>query len=108
MALVACEECGKEISARADACPHCGVKMKKPSILWKVVALPVVIAFLAFVVIGVLMPAEPYQQTDARMAIKVCWEQQSKKSNDPGTARFIAGACEKLEHDYEVAYKRRP
>jgi hypothetical protein len=24
MALIACEECGKEISNRASACPHCG------------------------------------------------------------------------------------
>jgi len=26
MALVDCEECGKPVSDRADACPHCGWK----------------------------------------------------------------------------------
>ena len=29
MALIACEECGKEISAEALTCPHCGKPSKK-------------------------------------------------------------------------------
>ena len=29
MALIKCIECGKEISSKADTCPHCGVKNKK-------------------------------------------------------------------------------
>ena len=30
MALIACHECGKEISDQAEACPHCGAPVKKP------------------------------------------------------------------------------
>ena len=29
MALVKCKECGKEISTKADKCPHCGAPIKK-------------------------------------------------------------------------------
>ncbi|WP_455714122.1 hypothetical protein [Anaerosporobacter sp.] len=31
MALVACEECGREISDRAESCPHCGCPISKLS-----------------------------------------------------------------------------
>ena len=33
MALIKCEECGKEISSKADTCPHCGYKEKKTGCL---------------------------------------------------------------------------
>ena len=33
MALIKCEECGKEISSQADACPHCGYKKEKTGCL---------------------------------------------------------------------------
>ena len=29
MALISCPECGKEISDRAECCPHCGFPLKK-------------------------------------------------------------------------------
>lgn len=31
MALIACRECGKEISDKAASCPNCGALIKKPS-----------------------------------------------------------------------------
>lgn len=36
MALVKCHECGKELSTKADKCPHCGAKPKKKTsiIVW--------------------------------------------------------------------------
>lgn len=30
MALIACHECGKEVSTEAKACPACGAKVRKP------------------------------------------------------------------------------
>jgi hypothetical protein len=29
MALINCKECGKEVSKKAETCPHCGVPLKK-------------------------------------------------------------------------------
>lgn len=53
MALVACTECGKEISSRAKACPHCG--KKKATILSRV--LKVLAGFLVvFFILHVLKP----------------------------------------------------
>lgn len=31
MALINCNECGKETSTTAKACPHCGAKVRKPA-----------------------------------------------------------------------------
>jgi uncharacterized paraquat-inducible protein A len=31
MALTSCPECSRQISNRAPACPHCGVRFKQPS-----------------------------------------------------------------------------
>lgn len=31
MALISCPECGKEISDKALACPHCGNPMNQPT-----------------------------------------------------------------------------
>ena len=29
MALINCRECGKEVSNKAESCPHCGISLKK-------------------------------------------------------------------------------
>jgi hypothetical protein len=45
---------------------------------------------------------------DARMVIKLCWEDQGKKSNTPAHARFIAGMCETMESDFKKKYRANP
>ena len=51
----------------------------------------------------VLVACQPSPESQARMAadasIEYCWQEQSKKSWDPSTARQIASVCEKLERD---------
>mgnify|MGYP003405410933 CR=1 FL=1 len=44
----------------------------------------------------------------ARRAIQLCWDDQGKKSNTPEVARFIAGACEKMERDFRERYRANP
>jgi ribosomal protein L37E len=31
MALINCKECGKQVSDKAESCPHCGAPMKSPA-----------------------------------------------------------------------------
>lgn len=37
MAMIKCKECGSDISNKADACPKCGAKPKKTSLLVKII-----------------------------------------------------------------------
>lgn len=77
---------------------------------WGWVLLAPVIAIGALMLIGALMPDNP--DRDARWraqdAIKLCWSEQGRKSLDASTARFVAGACEKMERDYEARWGRKP
>lgn len=77
---------------------------------WGWVLLTPVVAIGALMLIGALLPDNP--DRDARWraqdAIKLCWSEQGRKSLDAGTARFVAGACEKMERDYEAKWGRKP
>lgn len=77
---------------------------------WGWVLLAPVIAIGALLIIGALMGDNP--QRDARWreqdAIKLCWSEQGRKSLDAATSRFVAGACEKMERDYEAKWGRKP
>ncbi len=50
MALIKCKECGSEVSSKADACPKCGVKIKKSMGCGSLIA----VVFLSFIVIGLI------------------------------------------------------
>lgn len=62
MAIVECEECGKEISNSAKNCPNCGAKTltsKKKSICrqWSYLILVVLLIALVVVYVSVMMPS---------------------------------------------------
>ena len=52
MALVNCKECGKEVSGKADTCPHCGVPLKKQPTQYGCGTL-IVIGVVSFILIGI-------------------------------------------------------
>lgn len=106
MSLITCKECGTEISTKAKSCPKCGVKIPHTK-WWLWIPLGLVSAFLAF---GAMISNSPEGQEKAksRHAIDYCWEGQKQKSLDPATQRFVAGACEKMERDFETQYGHRP
>lgn len=63
MALINCSECGKEVSDKAAACPHCGnpiatEKIEKRDYLernfWRIFALIVVPIIIIWSVIGIV------------------------------------------------------
>lgn len=128
MALIACSECQKEVSDKAATCPHCGAPIqtkaparprgtyyddlpataaaapapaKQGSGLWKWLLGVPVGAIALLMVIGSCAGSTPEgrDRSNKRAAIDLCWQEQSKKSNDPATAQFIAGTCEKMEAD---------
>lgn len=122
MALIKCAECGKEISDQAVACPGCGApvsgvakvelaapakQQKKAPKLWLWIPLA---ALGVWFVIAAVSPPSP--ETKERMrqqdAIELCWKDQGRKSHDPGTARFVASVCEKMEADYRSKWGRSP
>lgn len=110
MALVICPECNKEISDKAKVCPFCGAK-KPASWFWLklLVGVPVGL-FGLMMIIGSCTPKSGVADSKAvdRGAIKLCWEQQARKSLDPGTARYAASLCENMERDYRGKYKANP
>jgi hypothetical protein len=82
---------------------------KKRSV-WKwIIGLPI-LTLILLIAVGACLEKDPEfrAKTQAREAIKMCWEQQSRKSLTPGEARFIAGACEKMEQEYREKYRSNP
>lgn len=110
MTMTTCKECRKELSDTAKTCPHCGAKQRqKTSILIKVVAVPLVgflVLFFYFLIVGP-SPEDEAKSRD-RDKIKLCWADQSRKSLDPGTARFVASMCENFEQEFRAKYGRNP
>jgi hypothetical protein len=106
MTLVACKECGTEVSTSAKACPKCGSKVPKTK-WWLWVPLGLGAAFLLF---GAVVGRSPEAQGkgQARRAIDLCWEEQKRKSFDAGTQNFVAGACEMMENKFTERYGHRP
>lgn len=48
------------------------------------------------------------ERSNSRLAIELCWKEQSRKSLDPSAARFAASACEKMESDYRNRWGTNP
>jgi hypothetical protein len=70
----------------------------------------VAVGFVTMLVIGSIHKRDPavaekFRQKDV---IKTCWEEQARKSLDPGTARFVASTCERMEGDFIEKYRERP
>lgn len=113
MAMITCRECGQPVSSEAAACPECGVSPQKQSTNWLWVPVGLVAAFVLFLVFGSfarLSPPDPEleEQSRKRLAIELCWKEQARKSLTPGEARFIAGACETMEREFEDKYRVKP
>lgn len=54
MALVACKECGREVSSSAAKCPHCGKKLRMGLLGKALITLGVIgVAFIGF---GMMIP----------------------------------------------------
>jgi hypothetical protein len=120
MALVKCSECGAAVSSEAATCIKCGAPCArfvepKKSAGWNNLAVIFMACVIAFVGLASYLPKaerDPAQEAKAEakwrleQTIKLCWEEQARKSLSPATQRFIAGACEQGEEDYRSKYGR--
>lgn len=59
MALIKCNECGKEISDNAKQCPHCGVELKKDTTTLKIVVISIITMILTIFIIWFFFIASP-------------------------------------------------
>lgn len=59
MALIKCNECGKEISDNAKQCPHCGVELKKDTTTLKIVVISIITMILTIFIICFFFIASP-------------------------------------------------
>lgn len=78
MALVACRECGREVSSEARACPHCGVTLARSG-----KRIPFAIVALCVVVIGAVWLFQQHGSEKAGLRRLV-----SKNLHDPESAQF--------------------
>jgi hypothetical protein len=106
MSITNCTECNKEVSSEAKACPHCGAVAKKSSV-WPYLLLAPLGFFVLMMIFAANDPASN-AMTDARKSIDLCWQDQARKSLEPGSARFVASVCEMMEKDYLTKYGRAP
>lgn len=109
MALIPCPECGKKISNLAASCRYCNMTEEEPSKprlwLWIPVGLLASRLTLAYFVGST---PEAQERAHDRSVIQLCWSEQKRPSREPDTARFIAGACEKMESDFQQKHGQNP
>lgn len=119
MSIGECRECGGKVSSEASVCPHCGAPVTPQAVKSAVPETPespwgmLGWFFGGLVVVGAIWAGmQSDERSDeiakSRRVIRLCWDEQSKKSLEPSASRMIAGACEKLEQDFSLAYGRKP
>lgn len=76
----------------------------------KKLLLVVVVLFALFMGFGIYIGSTPEgkERAKQRDEIEFCWQQQSKKSLDPGIARLMAATCEKMEYEYKNKWGHSP
>lgn len=106
MTLIACGECGGDVSSEAKACQKCGAAL--PSTKWWLwIPLALLTVFFGYGFIAASSP-EAKAKASARAAISYCWDQQGRQSLSGGEQQFVAGACEMMEKDFQTKFGLRP
>ena len=102
MALIACKECGTEVSSSAASCPKCGWKLPKPNWVLRIV-LALVAGFAIIMVLGSIAGNTPEgrERSESRNAIANCWHLQKG-------GQVPAEACKLLETEFFRRWGRTP
>ena len=65
------------------------------------------VLFGIFLVIGATADDGPGSAIQDGLAIDSCWKEHDRKSIAPAEKRFIAGACEKMEREFQERHGYR-
>lgn len=76
----------------------------------KKVLIGVAVVLAIFLGFGLVASNSPEGQAKIRERDKIafCWKEQERKSLGDAEKRFIAGACERLEAEFQQRYNDRP
>lgn len=111
MAIVKCKECGGEMSTKADACPNCGAKLKRPSGCFQMI----LVVFLGFVALALIAPlvgkrdAAPASSTpsprtvDPTAKVSPYVFEADDKADFPKLARKLGSSWSRLQSVREAA-----
>lgn len=116
MAIVKCKECGGELSTKADACPKCGAKQKRPSGCLKVVLI-LLLAIIALAIIAPLVSdkststpgiaptstAAPAVMTDPKTKVSPYVFDANDKKDFPKLASKLGASWSRLQPTREAA-----
>lgn len=122
MALVACHECGHNVSTTAKACPSCGaappptpVPHVRPPLLtgagWVILIFGLGAGLLVLLVLIAAMRGpspKAKEKGQERAAIDLCWKDYERRSLDPSNKRFVASACELMEKRFREKHGVEP
>ncbi len=96
MAIKKCKECGSDVSTTADACPKCGAKVKKTSILTMGCA-TVILGFVGLGVLGALLgdgsPSQAPSPSSAAPAAAPTEPAKAEEPAPPEAIRWLTDSC---------------
>lgn len=111
MSLIACRECGSEVSSQAQTCPKCGVRVKPPSKTWVwVLGVPagLVVLFLLIGAVAGNSPEAKAKQKD-RSVLEMCLSDLNDPLKSPAAkATIVRPVCEKMKDDFIRKYGHAP
>ena len=107
MALIACRECGPDVSTEAKTCPKCGVRIKKPSKLWMwLIGTPIALFIILMIVVSNSPEAEA--KAKARHTYELCLSEMNDPLRSPGHRMVARSVCERLRDDFRAKYRVDP
>ena len=95
MALTKCRECGREVSKTAKACPHCGARTPRTSVLGKILLVVGVVWLLGWFFGELNRPSSISPAESTRLAGLTPEERAAEDAAKARAGRFSAarGAC---------------
>jgi len=106
MALKKCKECGKEVSTKADLCPHCGAKQKRKGIgCGGVLLILIVIGFIGFIVSQFSEYKQKAEESKQAIQKEEVRKQEKEKQQNEKTQNEKKAFEESMENHYAELVK---